>query len=463
MAAAFIYVFSLLYFSHGLLAVFLGPVALLGLNGVLGIYSRHKVASGNKKALLLSLSTWGSAGVVWLAGGGPAALLWVALVWAPLILPRYVLNLDPKHQRNAIASAIINRGPVLVVGGAGYIGTHLVDLLLREGYRVRILDRLLYGRKPTEDLLANERCELIEGDATDIVKLVAAMDRASAVVHLAGLVGDPACAIDADFSRHMNVIATRMVKEVALSLGVPRFVFASSCSVYGVSDVEVGETSKLNPVSLYAHNKADSEQELLVTPDEYFYATVLRFATVFGHSRRPRFDLVANLFTAQAFLDGRITVHGGNQWRPFIHVRDLARAVLAVLDADPRVVRGQIFNVGDSRLNMTIGQLAERIQKVVSHARPVELDIDEGTQDPRNYAVSFAKIQRVLGFRAETLLEEGISEMVAEFQKGTYGHYTDPIYSNLYMTQRMLDELQEPLQATRLYHPLSESYSIRSA
>src|SRR5262249_7356476 len=154
----------------------------------------------------------------------------------------------------------------------------------------------------------NPRFEVVEGDATDIMKLTEAMSGVSSVVHLAGLVGDPACAVDRSFTRHTNVIATRMLKEVAISMGVPRFVFASSCSVYGASEEEVEETSPLNPVSLYAVTKIDSERELQSLIDETFCVTILRFATVFGHSRRPRFDLVANLFTAQAFNDGRITV-----------------------------------------------------------------------------------------------------------------------------------------------------------
>src|SRR5216117_663304 len=216
-------------------------------------------------------------------------------------------------------------GPVLVVGGGGYIGTHVVEQLLAEGWRVRVLDRLLFGKAPLQDFFGNPRFELVEGDATDILKLIEAMQGASAVVHLAGLVGDPACAVDESFTRHANVFATRLIKKAAQSLGVRRFVFASSCSVYGINPAEVSETSEVNPVSLYARTKVESERELLLDANEDFCVTTLRFATVFGHSRRPRFDLVANLFTAQAVNDGRITLMGPGQWRPFVHVRDLAR------------------------------------------------------------------------------------------------------------------------------------------
>src|SRR5262249_27432907 len=169
------------------------------------------------------------------------------------------------------------------------IGSHTVDLLLAAGQRVRVLDRLMYGRGPLADFEGNPRFELIEGDATDISKLTAAGKDASAVVHLAGLVGGPACAVGPGLTRHANIVATRMAKDVAQSLGVHRFVFASSCSVYGVTDKEVSELDALNPVSLYAQTKIDSEQELLASIRDEFFVTILRFATVFGHSRRPRF------------------------------------------------------------------------------------------------------------------------------------------------------------------------------
>ncbi len=276
-------------------------------------------------------------------------------------------------------------------------------------------------------------------------------------MHLAGLVGDPACAVDEAFTRHTNIVATRMVKQVAQSLGVSRFVFASSCSVYGVSDVEVSELDDLNPVSLYAQTKIDSERELLHGVPDGFYVTVLRFATVFGHSFRPRFDLVANLFTAQAMHNGRITVVGADQWRPFVHVRDLARAIVTVLEAEPTRVQSQVFNVGDGRLNMTIGQLGELVQRVVGERRAVELQVSENPTDRRNYAVSFAKIRTQLGFQAETDVEAGVREMVAHLAAGDYGDYRTPAYSNLETTRDAVKDFYDPDQAARLYGPLQKA------
>lgn len=312
----------------------------------------------------------------------------------------------------------------------------------------------MYGRDPLSEFIGRPNFRLIEGDATDIAKLTEAMNGASAVVHLAGLVGDPACAVDQTFTRHTNIIATRMARDVAQAMGIQRFVFASSCSVYGVSEREVRETDTLNPVSLYAQTKIDSERELLAGLRDNFFVTILRFATVFGDSRRPRFDLVGNLFTAQAMTDGLITVIGPDQFRPFIHVRDLARSIAMVLAADTDQMQNQIFNVGDSRLNMTILQLAERVRDVCAQYRDVEISVTENSQDRRNYRVSFDKIQSFLDFHASTLIEPGVEEMAHGFLNSRFGNYRDQTYSNLAMTARALSMFQDPVELARLYAPL---------
>lgn len=440
-------------------AFLLSPLFVLGANAALGIYTRFRVGSGRTKTPLLTASVIISAALLWMLSGRQTApaVLFAVLLWSPLVLPRIFLNFNTRFKSSSfISTAVRGKGPVLVVGGAGYIGSHVIDQLLAEGFPVRLLDAFICGKDAIQEFIGNPRFEVIEGDATDIMKLTEAMSGVSAVVHLAGLVGDPACAVDKSFTRHTNVIATRMVKEVAISMGVPRFIFASSCSVYGASDEEVEETSDLNPVSLYAVTKIDSEKELLSQIDETFCVTILRFATVFGHSRRPRFDLVGNLFTAQAVNEGRITVMGENQWRPFIHVRDLARAVVTVLKAKEDAVRGQTFNVGDSDLNLTIGQLAKEVQKVVAQERPVEIVVNNDINDRRNYFVSFRKIERVLKFRASVPVAQGVQEMLAEFKKGTYHHYRDSIYSNLEMTKRALEDFRDPAHSARLYGPLSD-------
>jgi len=460
-AAAVAYAFAWYLLGRREPLLFAGAPLLIVGNWAVGIYTRLKIGAGLTKAVRLTVSLAATALALALASGdAPAILLWATLLWGPLILPRLLLNLNTRAKTNFIRSAILDRGPVLVIGGAGYIGTHVTTHLLAANREVRVLDRLTYGREPIQDFVGNPKFEFVEGDVTDIVKLLDAMKGASAVVHLSGLVGDPACAVDEAFTRHANIIATRMAKEAALSLGVPRFVFASSCSVYGSTDREVSETDALNPVSLYARTKIDSERELLLCPDENFWVTVLRFATVFGHSRRPRFDLVANLFTAQAFIDGQITVTGEQQWRPFVHVRDLARAIVLALGADPQRVRGQTFNVGDRHLNMTIGQLAQTVREIVSRERPVEIVKRPDATDRRNYAVSFDKIRSMLGFECLTTIPAGIEEMLAELKKGTYGDYRERFYSNLEMTKLALSDFRDPERSSKLYAPLADGEGV---
>jgi nucleoside-diphosphate-sugar epimerase len=460
-ASVVAFVFSWSFLGVPLPLLFLGPFLVVAFNRVVGIYTTLKIGAGSTKAIRLTASLVASAAVLFAFSRSlPGILLWFVLLWAPLVLPRLLLNLNTRVKTNFVSGVIRQRGPVLVVGGAGYIGTHLVDELLKSNAQVRIFDRLLYGRGPIEKLLANPNVELVEGDVTDLVKLLEAMRGVSAVVHLAGLVGDPACALDEAFTRHTNVIATRMVKEAALSFGVPRFIFASSCSVYGTTDHEVSEADDLNPVSLYARTKIDSERELLLCPNEDFSVTVLRFATVFGHSRRPRFDLVANLFTAQAMIDGKITLTGEKQWRPFVHVRDLARAIVMVLNSDPEAMRGRVFNVGDKRLNLTIGQLAEKVQRVVSKIHAVEIIRQPDVADLRNYSVSFDRIRGALGFECATSIEDGISEIVNEFQIGTYGDWRSSAYSNVAVTREALLEFLDPQQSARLYAPLADARAL---
>ena len=433
------------------------PIVFIAWNVLAGLYTRFRIAAWQRKAAVL-LATVAATSVSCLLLGAPlpGVVLWGLIVAAPVVLARAFVALPFSRHGSLVTTLVAHRhGPVLVLGGAGYIGWHTVDLLLQQGYEVRVLDRLMYGRKPIAEFIGHPRFELIEGDVTEITKLTRAARNASAVVHLAGLVGDPACAVDPDFTRHTNIVATRLAKEVAQSLGVYRFLFASSCSVYGVSDTEVDEFSPLNPMSLYAQTKIDSERELLHAVRDDFFVTVLRFATVFGHSRRPRFDLVANLFTAQAMTEGCIMVIDPQQWRPFVHVRDLARAMVHVLEAPADVVQSQIYNVGNHRLNTTIGQLGELVASVAGEFRgPVTITVGEQpAQDRRNYLVSFEKIRRHLSFEAETGLADGIREMARLFADGSYQHYRDEVYSNVATTLRAVEHFYDPFESQRLYAP----------
>jgi len=317
---------------------------------------------------------------------------------------------------------------VLVIGGAGYIGSALVPKLLERGYQVILLDLLLYGTEPIQEYLAHPHLQVIQADFRQIDKVVEVMREVDAVIHLGAIVGDPACALDEDLTIDINVMATRMIAEVAKGSGVGRFIFASTCSVYGASEEKLDERSTLNPVSLYARSKIASEKVLLKMADDHFAPVILRFGTIYGLSGRTRFDLVVNLLTAKAVADGQITLFGGEQWRPFLHVDDAALSLLEVLEAHLPLVRNQIINVGSNEQNYTIRQIGEMIHHFVPDAEIVEITSEN---DRRNYWVDFSKIQKTLGFIPHWTVEKGIQQVIEAMHSGKVGDYKDARYSNV--------------------------------
>jgi nucleoside-diphosphate-sugar epimerase len=315
---------------------------------------------------------------------------------------------------------------VLVVGGAGYIGSELARRLLASGRRVRVLDSLVYGDGAIRDLITDPHFELMVGDCRNIQDMVAAVKGAASIVHLAAIVGDPACEQDHRSALEINYAATRMMLEIARGHGIRKFIFASSCSVYGASEHVMNENSEVQPISLYGQTKVDSERALLAAAGDGFYPTVLRFSTVFGISYRPRFDLVVNLLTAKACREGVITIFNGDQWRPFIHVRDVAEALMRVLEAPAALTSGEIFNVGDSRMNYTLAAIADKIRAEFPQTRVERVE----NLDRRNYRVSFDKIRSLLGFESTLTIEDGIRELKQALESGQVDDYTDCRYNN---------------------------------
>lgn len=317
---------------------------------------------------------------------------------------------------------------VLVVGGAGYIGSALIPKLLAEGYMVRIFDRMIYGEQAITEFIGHARVEVVRADFRQVDAVVQAMQDVDAVVHLGAIVGDPACALDEKVTIDINLMATRMIAEVAKGLAIQRFIFASTCSVYGASDEILDEHSLLNPVSLYAKTKIACERVLLNMADATFHPTILRFATIYGLSGRTRFDLVINLLTAKAHFDGEITVSGGEQWRPFLHVDDAALSVIHALHTPLRLVSAQVFNIGGDEENYTIGAAAQLIQRVVPKAVIKDIPFDG---DRRNYKVRFDKAARDLRFHPIWRLEHGIVQVSDAIRSGKITSYRDPQYSNV--------------------------------
>jgi nucleoside-diphosphate-sugar epimerase len=320
-----------------------------------------------------------------------------------------------------------DRGRILVVGGAGYVGSVLSRQLIDAGYAVRILDSFLYGDSSLAGLTGHERVEVVHGDTRDDALVAEVLRDVDAVIHLGEIVGDPACALDPDLTIAVNVTASIRLAEQAKQAGVRRFVYPSSCSVYGASDEIVSERSALNPVSLYARGKIAVEQALLDLTDPTFETVIVRFATVYGLSHRPRFDLVVNLLAAKARSGGQIVVDGGGQWRPFVHVADAADALQLCLEAPADLVTGEVFNVGANDQNHTISEVAEIIRN-----RMPRTSIEYGeVRDPRNYRVKFDKISGQLGFAPRRLLVEGIDEIASALEDGSIVDFEATAFSNV--------------------------------
>lgn len=317
---------------------------------------------------------------------------------------------------------------ILVIGGAGYIGSALLEKLLQKGHQVRLLDLMVFGDEPIRHLLKYKNLEVVHGDFRHVESVVEAIQGVDTVIHLGAIVGDPACSLDEDLTIDVNLTATRMIGELAKAQGVERFVFASTCSVYGACDEILDERSVVRPISLYGQTKLASERVLFKMATDKFKPTIVRFATIYGLSGRTRFDLVVNLLAAKAKLEGKITVNGGAQWRPFVHVDDAAAAVARIIEVPRELVGGEIFNVGSNDQNYTITQIGEMVHEQVVSA---ELLINETDTDRRNYRVNFNKIRNHLGFEPQWTVERGIQQVLEAIANGDVQDYREAKYSNV--------------------------------
>lgn len=313
---------------------------------------------------------------------------------------------------------------VLVTGGAGYIGSVLVRLLLQKGYQVRVIDSLKFGGEALYDVIQNPNFEFQKGDIRNPNDVKQAIVGVDAIAHLAAIVGDPACSKFSDEAKETNWDGSVNLFEVAESAGIKRFVFASTCSNYGkMSDPSsyVNEESELRPVSLYAELKVKFENFLLQErKSAKICATALRFSTVYGFSPRIRFDLTVNEFTRDAMIKGQQEIWGPQFNRPYCHVDDLARAVILVLEADEKLVKGVVYNVGDTNENYSKRMIVEEIQKQLPDTKATFVD---KTEDPRDYRVNCDKIKNELGFKITKRVSDGISEIITIINSGLV---TDP-------------------------------------
>jgi nucleoside-diphosphate-sugar epimerase len=309
---------------------------------------------------------------------------------------------------------------VVVTGAAGYIGAATVARLLDAGHTVAGLDCLRFGGTALLGSYLTGRFSLTRGDIRDRTLVARVFADADAVVHLAGIVGDPACAAEPDLACEVNFDAAVALHEAAGRAGVARFVFASTCSVYGHCAYPADEAAPLNPLSLYAQNKVDAETQLLGAVPGGMATTVLRFATVYGLAPRMRFDLVVNTLVAHALTTGRVQVFTPAAWRPLIHVADVADAITSVVQAPAATVGTQVFNVGSAD-NWQLADVARLVAGICGPS--VQVDINPVDGDARDYRITTSKLAAATGWTACRTLRDGIEELANALSAGVLdGH-----------------------------------------
>ncbi|MBC8458592.1 MAG: NAD-dependent epimerase/dehydratase family protein [Deltaproteobacteria bacterium] len=338
---------------------------------------------------------------------------------------------DAQEIKNSVLSFIPlskKKESVLITGGAGYIGSHLVRRFINCGYRVTVLDTLLYEDSGIREIINHHDLNIINGDIANIRDITSAVKDVNTVIALAAIVGDPACGLDAEETLNLNYESTKILLEACEFYDVERLIFASSCSIYGASDdIMLTEESPINPVSLYARTRVYSEEHILQN-SKNVAPVILRLSTIFGLSPRMRYDLVVNKLVAHGLLRGQIRIFGGEQWRPFLHCKDAAEAFYLATISDLTKVNNQIFNVGNNNLNYKISKIGDVVSEEV---RDVKILHEKLGNDPRNYRVSFDKIANTLSYVPQYDLSLGIREMIEGIRATPYlQDIENPVFSN---------------------------------
>ena len=323
---------------------------------------------------------------------------------------------------------------ILVIGGAGYVGSVLTRKLLLNDYRVKVLDNLLYDNGSSiSDLMEEELFSFNFGDFGNEKVLDNALNGITDVVLLASLVGDPICKKYPELAKKTNVDSSKKLIQKLIGKNINKFIFTSTCSNYGLrtDDSLANEESELNPQSLYAETKVEFEKYILENINDFdFSPVILRLSTAFGMSNRMRFDLTISEFTKDLALGKELIVYDENTWRPYCSVSDISNAIIKVLEAPKEKVSGQVFNIGSENNNYTKKMILELIEKHIENAT-IEYKI--GGFDPRNYRVSFDKVNNVLGFSTSLSAEDSIKQIInaienklfgdIETRKNYYGNY----------------------------------------
>jgi len=331
---------------------------------------------------------------------------------------------------------------VVVTGAGGYIGSQLVQDLLNGGHQVLGIDRYFFGIEPITQFIENKNFQLLKKDIRDIDS--SDLKGWDVVCDLACLSNDPAGEIDPELTYKINRDGRIHVASVAKQSGVKKYIISSSCSVYGQgTEMSLNEKSPTNPISVYAKSTLEAEQENLSIADNNFSVTSLRNATVFGLSKRMRFDLVVNLMTLTAFQKKRIIVMGGGlQWRPLVHVSDVSKAFMNIVETDSKRVSGEIFNVGLN--NFQIKDLAYIVKEQLPF--PIEIEIAPDDADKRDYNVEFTKAKEILNFLPKVSVQDGVQEIFTALSNGKVdtGIRTITVqwYKNIVDAKKLIDSIQ---------------------
>ena len=324
---------------------------------------------------------------------------------------------------------------ILVTGGAGYVGSGLLRELLSKNYNVTCVDSLMFGGESLLDIWHNVNFNFIKCDINnwDAMNNILTNNQFDAVIHLAAIVGDPACRLQSELAIKTNWQSTKWLLDKSLEIGIKKFVFASTCSNYGKMDnpdLYVDEKSPLAPVSLYAELKVKFENYMLsdIEKRNDFCPTALRFSTVYGMSPRMRFDLTVNEFTKDLAMGKELIIFGEKFWRPYCHVKDFSNAFITILRAPDSKVAYNVFNVGDTSENYTKQMLIDEILKSIPHSKIKYVNKNE---DPRDYRVNSDKIKRELGFEITMRVPDGIEEVKRIVQEGIIQDPENQRYYNI--------------------------------
>lgn len=334
----------------------------------------------------------------------------------------------------------MNIETILVTGGAGYVGSVLVPRLLAEGYRVKVLDLYIYGRQVLDAVKRHPGLTQVVGDLRDRRLLKEILPGCDAVIHLACISNDPSFDLDPQLSRNINYDAFEPLVDISQKSGVRRFVYASSSSVYGISDAAaVTEEHPLVPITDYNRYKALCEEILNPYASAKFVPVTIRPATVCGYSPRQRFDLTVNILTNHAVNSGRITVFGGEQQRPNLHIEDMVDLYVQLLKEPDDKIRGRVFNAGYQ--NHTVKDIARMVRRVVMQtgviAEPPEI-VTTPSDDVRSYQISSGLIREKLGFVPKRSVEDAVRDLCRAFQQD---RFTDSMHNTRYYNIKRMQEL----------------------